>query len=125
MAPVVYNSGVSSGRNLRLATESTHLLLPIDLTMKSSLSAIVLLGAAVFSGAALGKDLVESNKLRRVLYRSKLLEGANLLQSWAFTTPERNRGFGGTGMFWKFSVEIIYDIKLTFASTQADCGLFV
>lgn len=59
---------------------------------------IVLLGTAFFD-TALGKELVQSNKLRRVLYRSKLLEGGNLLQSWAYSTPERNRGFGGTGMF--------------------------
>ncbi|RPB01164.1 hypothetical protein L873DRAFT_1842538 [Choiromyces venosus 120613-1] len=42
-----------------------------------------------------GRELVQSNKLRRVLYRSKLLEGGNLLQKFAYDTPERNRGFGG------------------------------
>lgn len=68
--------------------------------MKSTLAALFLLttGAAALSGTTLEKELVESNKLRRVLTRSKLIEGGNLLQSWAYATPERNRGFGGTGM---------------------------
>lgn len=68
--------------------------------MKNTLAALFLLtsGAAALSGTTLEKELVESNKLRRVLTRSKLIEGGNLLQSWAYATPERNRGFGGTGM---------------------------
>lgn len=70
--------------------------------MKSTLTTLVLLafGTVVLADTAAKKDLVESNKLRRVLTRSKLLEGGNLLQSWAYATPERNRGFGGTGMSW-------------------------
>lgn len=69
--------------------------------MKNTIAALLLLttGAAALSGATpLEKELVESNKLRRVLTRSKLVEGGNLLQSWAYATPEGNRGFGGTGM---------------------------
>lgn len=69
--------------------------------MKSTFATLVLLafGTTVLADPTSKKALVESNKLRRVLTKSKLLEGGNLLQSWAYATPERNRGFGGTGMF--------------------------
>lgn len=77
-----------------------------QLRMKGTLATLFFLtvGAVALSDTPLGKELVESNKLRRVLTRSKLIEGGNLLQSWAYATPERNRGFGGTGMFWVYLI---------------------
>lgn len=87
--------------------------------MKGTLATLFFLtvGAVALSDTTLEKELVESNKLRRVLTRSKLIEGGNLLQSWAYATPERNRGFGGIGMFLGISHLCIIDKWLIVSSS--------
>ncbi|KAL8652095.1 MAG: hypothetical protein Q9210_002887 [Variospora velana] len=51
--------------------------------------------------------LVESNRLRRVLLRSNLLDKARTLEGFAFATPERNRVFGSPGH--NATVNYLYD----------------
>ncbi|KAH6665511.1 putative leucine aminopeptidase 2 [Halenospora varia] len=47
------------------------------------------------SGKAL--PLVQSNQLRRILYRSELLKKAKILEGFAYSTPQRNRLIGTPG----------------------------
>ncbi|KAL8710771.1 MAG: hypothetical protein Q9220_004789, partial [cf. Caloplaca sp. 1 TL-2023] len=51
--------------------------------------------------------LVQSNQLRRVLLRSSLLAKSKILENFAYTTPERNRVFGGPGH--NATVNYLYD----------------
>ncbi|KAL8880194.1 MAG: hypothetical protein Q9192_008069 [Flavoplaca navasiana] len=51
--------------------------------------------------------LVQSNLLRRVLLRSNLLAKAQILEGFAYATPERNRVFGSPGH--NATVNYLYD----------------
>ncbi|KAL8756956.1 MAG: hypothetical protein Q9184_004331 [Pyrenodesmia sp. 2 TL-2023] len=51
--------------------------------------------------------LVQSNELRRVLLRSNLLAKSQILEGFAYATPERNRVFGGPGH--NATVNYLYD----------------
>jgi len=86
---------------------------PQFLTMKLSTGISLissLAGAAVATPLALdpyNSSLVESNKLRRVLHREVLYEHAKKFQSFADSTPERNRVAGSTGH--NLTVDYLYD----------------
>lgn len=69
-----------------------------------------LVGAAVATPLApvpYNISLVESNKLRRVLYRKALYEHAKKFQSFADSTPKRNRVAGSIGH--NLTVDYLYD----------------
>lgn len=67
----------------------------------TTVAALALAGSAVASPLApaprAAKPLVESNKLRRIMYRSELKAKAQQLEALAYATPQRNRIIGSPG----------------------------
>jgi len=86
---------------------------PQLLTMKLSTGIFLissLAGAVVAAPQAqdpYNSSLVESNKLRRVLHRKVLYEHAEKYQSFADSTPQRNRVAGSIGH--NLTVDYLYD----------------